>query len=145
MNSDEYTFSFTGATNSTDDIFENIWYCYLVNIDQRNRKITNYLYKRNVDYDNEEGAKDLSSTILKLVYSSQVSMNPVVFELQGVEAKILISDMKITNIRLFSDAIPLTEHNKLLNQYIIADDAKYLIFADNANSKLTLPYFPYQN
>ena len=145
MNSDSYTFSFTGATNSTDDIFENIWYCYLVNIDQRNRKITNYLYKRNVDYDNEEGAKDLSSTILKLVYSSQLSMTPVVFELQGVEAKILISDMKITNIRLFSDVVPLTEHNKLLNQYIIADDAKYLIFADNANSKLTLPYFPYQN
>lgn len=145
MNSDSYTFSFTGATNSVDDIFENIWYCYLVNIDQRNRKITNYLYKRNVDYDEEELAKDLGSTILKLVYSSQISMEPSSFELQGVEAKIVVSDMKMTNIRLFSDIIPLTEHNKILNQYIIADDAKYLVFADNANTKLTLPYFPYQN
>jgi hypothetical protein len=145
LNSDTYTFSFTGATNSVDDIFENIWYCYLVNIDQRNRKITNYLYKRNVDYDEEESSRDLSSTVLKLVYSSQLSMNPIVFDLVGVDAKIMISDMKITNIRLFSEIIPVTEHNKILNQYIIADDAKYLIFADNANSKLTLPYFPYHN
>lgn len=145
LNSDTYTFSFTGATNSTIDIVENVWYCYLVNIDQRNRKISNYLYKRNVDDDDESDANQLNSTILRLIYSNQKDLNPVNFELQGVEAKILTSDIKMTNIRLFSDIIPLSEHNKLLNQYIIADDAKFLIFADNANAKLTLPYFPYQN
>ena len=145
LNSDTYTFSFTGATNSTTDIVENVWYCYLMNLDQRNRKVTHYLYKRNVEDDEEDTANQLNSTILKLLYSSQTDLLPVNFELQGVEAKILVSDMKITNIRLFSDIIPKSEHNKLLNQYIIADDAKYLIFADNANTKLTLPYFPYQN
>jgi hypothetical protein len=50
----------------------------------------------------------------------------------------------MTNIRLFSEIIPISEHNKILNQYIIADDSKYLIFADNANTKIVLPYFPYQ-
>jgi len=145
LNSDSYTFSFTGSTNSVTNIVENVWYCYLLNIDQRNRKITNYLYKRNVEDDEEDSAKNLNSTILNLLYSSQISMTPVLFELEGVEAKINVSDIKMTNIRLFSDIIPLSEHNKLLNQYIIADDSKYLVFADNANTKLTLPYFPYQN
>ena len=50
--------------------------------------------------------------------------------------------MKMTNIRLFSDVIPQSEQNKILNQYIIADDSKYLIFADNANIRLILPNFP---
>jgi len=145
LNSDSYTFSFTGGTNSVSDIYEDVWYCYLVNLDQRNRKITQYLYKRNVDEDEEDSAKNLTSTVLRLVYSSQQSLNPVNFELQGVVAKILVSDVKMTNIRLFSDIIPQNQHNKLLNQYIIADDAKYLIFADNANTKLTLPNFPYNN
>ena len=49
----------------------------------------------------------------------------------------------MTNIRLFNDVIPESEHNKQLNQYIVADDSKFLIFADNANLKLTLPNVPF--
>jgi hypothetical protein len=70
-------------------------------------------------------------------------MTPVEFELEGVEGQIIVSDMKMTNIRLFIDVIPVDTHNKILNQYIIADDSKYLVFADNANLKLSLPNFPY--
>ena len=50
--------------------------------------------------------------------------------------------MKITNIRFFVDVTPEDAHNKILNQTIIRDDAKYLIFADNANQRLTLPNYP---
>ena len=49
--------------------------------------------------------------------------------------------MKITNIRLFIDVIPENQHSKILNQSIIRDDSKYLIFADNANQRLVLPSF----
>ena len=84
----------------------------------------------------------MTSTALQLVYSNQQDLTPSQFELIGVDAKIYASDMKMTNIRLFSDVIPQSEQNKILNQYIIADDSKYLIFADNANSKITLPYYP---
>jgi hypothetical protein len=63
--------------------------------------------------------------------------------LENINAEILLSDKKMTNIRLFNDVIPESEHNKQLNQYIVADDSKFLIFADNANLKLTLPNFPF--
>jgi hypothetical protein len=68
-------------------------------------------------------------------------MEPVEFELENVSARILGCDMKITNIRLFSDVIPENQHSKMLNQSIIRDDSKYLIFADNANQRLVLPSF----
>jgi hypothetical protein len=71
-------------------------------------------------------------------------MIPVDFELEGIDTVIYASDLKMTNIRLFTEIIPESEHNKILNQYIIADDSKYLVFADNASSRITLPYFPYQ-
>lgn len=144
INNDSYTFSFTGSINSTEDIYENVWYCYVLNVDQRNRKLDQYIYKRNVDIDSEDDAKFLPSTVLELVYGDSQTYSPNHFELEGIDAVIYASDMKMTNIRLFSEVIPKIEHNKILNQYVIADDSKYLIFADNANTKITLPYFPYQ-
>jgi hypothetical protein len=144
INSDTYTFSFTGTTNSVDAIYENVWYCYLLNVDQRNRVIQHWLYKRDVDIDQEDQSKYLSSTALQLVYSHSENYVQQNFELEGIDAKIFASDIKMTNIRLFSDIIPESQHNKILNQYVIADDSKYLIFADNANEKLILPNFPYQ-
>jgi hypothetical protein len=144
INTDSYTFSFTGATNSATDIYENIWYCYVINIDQRNRKLDQWIYKRNVELDSEDDAKLLSSTVLERVFTNTQDYKPVDFQLVGIDSLIYASDMKVTNIRLFSEIIPVTEHNKILNQYIIADDSKYLVFADNASTKIVLPYFPYQ-
>jgi hypothetical protein len=144
INTDSYTFSFTGATNSATDIYENIWYCYVINIDQRNRKLDQWIYKRNVELDSEDDAKLLSSTVLERVFTNTQDYTPVDFQLVGIDSLIYASDMKVTNIRLFSEVIPVTEHNKILNQYIIADDSKYLVFADNASTKIVLPYFPYQ-
>jgi hypothetical protein len=143
INSDTYTFSFTGSTYSTTDLYENVWYCYVLNVDQRNRKLNQWIYKRNVDVDSEDDAKFLPSTKLEKVYYDTQSFTPVDFELVGIDTKIYASDLKATNIRLFSEIIPVAEHNKILNQYIIADDSKYLVFADNANTKITLPNYPY--
>ena len=142
LNSDTYTFSFTGVVSNTD-LYENIWYCYVLNIDQRNRTLEQWIYKRNVDIDSEDDAKNLPSTILEKVYHDKQRMTPVNFELEGIETIIYASDLKMTNIRLFTEPIPEAEHNKILNQYIIADDSKYLVFADNASTRIVLPNFPY--
>jgi hypothetical protein len=122
---------------------ENVWYCYLANIDQRNRKLIQYIYKRNVAIEDEDQSRFLPNTILQKVYENEIDLTPFEYELENINAEILLSDKKMTNIRLFNDVIPESEHNKQLNQYIVADDSKFLIFADNANLKLTLPNFPF--
>ena len=53
--------------------------------------------------------------------------------------------MKLTNVRLFIDIIPKDNHNKILNQYIIRDDSKYMVFADNATTRIYLPNIPLGN
>jgi len=140
LNSDTYTWSLTGMPG-TEALFENVWYCYVLNVNQRQRKMEQFIYKRNVDIDSEEDAKYLTSTVLQQVYKDSRDMTPVEWELENTDAQILISDMKATNIRLFIDVIPESDMNKILNQYIIADDSKYLVFADNASMRLNLPNF----
>jgi hypothetical protein len=91
----------------------------------------------------EKDAEMLGSTVLSKLYSSTSTLTPVEFELENIQMKILASDMKATNIRLFNDVIPESEHNKLLNQYLIGEDYKNLIFADNATKRLILPNLDY--
>lgn len=144
INSDSYTFSLSGSTASTANALEEeTWYCYLVNVNQRDRKINQYIYKRNVD--DESDAPNIASTVLKQVYFNQQDFNIVEYELESTVGKILASDMKATNIRLFIDVIPENLHSKMLNQYTIGDDSKYLVFADNATTRLYLPNFPLGN
>ena len=119
---------------------ENIWYCLVVNIDQRQSIISYYIYKRNVDF--EEDAFRLTSTKLLKLHSIKQVYVPSVIEVDtDVNATILGSDMKITNIRLFLDVIPETEHTKLCNMDIIGSDYKYVIFSDNANKVAFLPFY----
>jgi hypothetical protein len=143
LNSDIYTWNLDVTPGGANALSENIWYCYVINIDQRQRKIQQYIWKRNVDEEVEDEAKFLTSTQLRKVYFNEQDITPVEYELEEVDAQIMISDMKVTNIRLFIDVIPEETQSKLLNQYVIADDSKYLVFADNCSMKLTLPNFPY--
>lgn len=137
LNGDNYLWNLSNSPSNIQ-INENVWYCYVLNIDQRKRYIDQYIYKRNVDI--ESDAKYLPSTILDKVYFNSQPMTPSFYEID-INASISISDIKITNIRLFDDIIPESTHNKLLNQYLIADDSKHLVFADNASMKLNLPIF----
>ena len=139
-----YSYNITGDTiPNTIALDEDTWYCYLLNINQRLGTITQYIYKRNVE--DEDDAQNLQNTLLKLVYENTQDMIPVEFQLEGVFSEIFASDMKMTNIRLFTDIIPKEEHNKMLNQAIIGEASKYLVFADNANTRLSLPNFPLGN
>jgi hypothetical protein len=139
LNSDTYNFDLNSSFDTTA-LNEETWYCFVLNINQRQRKIEQFVYKRNTEF--EEDSSLLSSNKLLQVYKNEQDMIPVSFQLEN-GPEILASDMKITNIRLFLDVIPEEMHNKILNQYIIGDDSKYLVFADNATAKLYLPFFPY--
>jgi hypothetical protein len=137
-NSTTYTFNLNQTFDCTA-LNEETWYCYVLNIDQRIKNISQFVYKRNVEY--EEDAANLSSTILQDVYNNSQAFTPFEYQIERYP-EILGSDMKLTNVRLFTEIIPKEIHNKLLNQYIIRDDSKYLIFADNATTRLYLPNFP---
>ena len=139
LNNDEYTLNLLG-TNDVLALEEETWYGYVLNNDQRQRTISQYVNKRNVDF--EEDAARLSSTILREVYSNTQKMTPVDYEIENINPVVLGSDMRMTNIRLFDEIIPLDQHNKILNEYIIRNDSKYLVFGDNATAKLSLPNFP---
>jgi hypothetical protein len=134
LNEDLYT------TNSDLMLDEEVWYCYTLNIDQRNRKISQFVYKRDVDFEDE--AARLVNNFLRYVYSDEQDMTPIEFHIENTNPQLLGSDMKATNLRVFTDIIPESTFNKILNQAIIRDDSKYLVFADNANTRLVLPNFP---
>jgi hypothetical protein len=131
INSDEF--------NLPVSISEGIWYAFLVNVDQRIGEVSSYLYKRDSDIESFSG--NLSSTTLRLLHSQTWTTTSKFIEIDLQNAKILASDMKLTNIRMFSDIIPKSDHTKILNQSIIGNDSKFLIFADNANRRITLPNY----
>jgi hypothetical protein len=142
LNSDIYTYDLMGYSSDQNIAFEeDVWYCYVINIDQRNRKLEHYVYKRNVD--DETDAANLTSTILRKIYQGYQDITPITYQFEGnITCQILASDMLVTNIRLFMETIPADQHNKICNQYIIRDDSKYLVFADNATTRLYLQKFP---
>lgn len=131
INSDEF--------NLSVDVSEGIWYAFIVNVDQRLGQVSSYLYKRNSDQESLSGS--LSSTQLRLLHSQTFTTESKFIEIESQNARILASDMKMTNIRMFSEIIPESDHTKILNQSIIGNDSKYLIFADNANRRITLPNY----
>jgi len=141
LNSDTYTFDLLGYPSDENiALEESVWYCLVINIEQRNRNMSYYIYKRNTDY--EDDAANLTNTLLRKVHTGTQGINPVSYQIENNTLEILASDMHVTNIRMFIEAIPEDQHNKILNQYIIRDDSKYLVFADNATTRLYLPKFP---
>lgn len=142
LNSDTYTYNLMGYESDQNIAFEEgVWYCYVLNIDQRNRRLEHYVYKRNVE--DEDDAANLPNTLLRKIYQGYQDITPINYQIEGnITCQILASDMSVTNIRLFIETIPIGQHNKILNQYIIRDDSKYLVFADNATTRLYLPKFP---
>lgn len=142
LNGDTYSYDLLGRpSGDASALEEDTWYCYVLNIDQRQRRMEQYVYKRDVD--DESRAAALNGTMLRKVYSGSQDMVPVEAYLEGVRGRLQGSDMKATNLRLFSDVMPEKSHNKLLNQSIVGNDARYLVFADNANARLSLPRFPF--
>lgn len=122
-------------------IGDNVWYCYTININQRQRKVEQFLYKRNVT--NESDARKLNKANLELVTSREEDFTIGEFEFDnGNDIIIQGSNMRLTNIRIYNDIVEESSHNKILNQYIIRD-TDYLILGDNSNKKVRLDNYPY--
>lgn len=131
----------TVSSMEIDDLMDDTWYIYTVNIDQRLGTITQYLYKRNAD--DEAMVKRLPTSELKLIKKNYSEVLPQEYEMEkGNEITIKGSPMNITNIRFYNDIINEKDHTKVLNQYVIRD-TDYLIIGDNSNKKVTLENFPY--
>jgi hypothetical protein len=126
----------------SDILDEGIWYCVLININQKQRKINFNLFKRNSK--REIDAKNLKSTKLKNLKTETKNYSPEEFEVdqEDIKMSVLASDIKITNIRIFEELVPEDQYTKTLNQQIIRDSDK-LILADNANKLYKLPTYPY--
>ena len=123
------------------NISDDTWYCFIVNINQRQRKIEQFLYKRDVTNESEAGR--LKTSKLKLVKSHSADFTIGEFEFDDVQDIIITgSAMKITNIRIYNDVVDEGSHTKILNQNILRD-ADYLILADNSNKRVNLPNYPY--
>lgn len=137
INSSSYSLplSATGLTGG-------VWYCYHVNLNQREKYVEHFLYKRNVTSENL--AIRLKSPKLMLINSAKQNMLTVnTFENTNGEIRITGSDMKLTNIRIWDDIILLDNHTKVLNQNIVKDYS-HIILADSANKKVTgLDNIPY--
>jgi hypothetical protein len=142
-NGNSFDLNFNGATFSMvyPALNENIWYCYTTNIDQRQQTVTQFLYQRGAEgFD----ASRLKSSQLVLLTKQIYSLIPSEFELENIPLQVMASDMRQTNLRLFSDVIPEDKHISILNQNIIRDTG-YLIMADNSNNKVILPNYPPSN
>ena len=130
--------------NISDVIVDNVWYCYLVNMDQRDRKIHQYLYTRNVDNDKQNEAKNLNSTVLKLIRENDIYLEPIEFEFDNTTTNLVInkSGINLTNIKLYNVTIDKESHTKILNQNIVRE-SEYIILCDICNRKVTLTNYPY--
>jgi len=139
------TTTINSASYSTplgDELVDDVWYSVLVNIDQRQRTIKQQLFKRNVD--REQDAQRLNSTKLRQLISDEQDYLPNSFEMSkdDVKLKITGSNMKITNIRIFSEIVPDDQITKTLNQQIIRDTSSALLI-DNSNKIYVLDRYPY--
>jgi hypothetical protein len=103
--------------------------------------MSQWIYKRDID-DEDDGGSAIT-TILHNVYKGTQAIVPFEYIIEGDHCSILGSDMRLTNVRLFVEPIPESQHNKILNQYIIGDDSKHMVFADNATARIYLPNFPF--
>jgi hypothetical protein len=141
LNGVEYDWDLLGVqTNDATALDEEVWYCYVLNLDQRQRTMSQWIYKRDVDDESKAGM--INSTILRKVYSDSRDMVPFEALVEGADCLVIASDMRATNIRLFNDVIPEDYHDKLLNQMIVGNDSRHLVFADNANMRIDLPRYP---
>jgi len=145
----------------------NIWYGLTINLDNRQRKVSLDLFKRNYNYNitmftsnyqsvvvdatdltgityyksigykpvkNTEINVKLTDTNLLKLASAEYDSVPLSFNINKT-ITLHASDMKLTNIRIFSDVVPDESKSNVLLQRII-DDSNYLILADNASRQL---------
>ncbi len=125
----------------TVGLLPNVWYCYVLNLNQRLNYVQQEVYQRDtiIDVNGAETGADLLNTSTLILHWSQVweATTPEEFE-HSQHMQILASNLYLTNIRLFTDVIPKSAYTKVLNQQIVKS-SDFLIFADNTDARIILP------
>jgi len=155
-------------------LLTNIWYVGVVNLNQKEQYIDFNIYKRDADinivmvneqsYQRElvletdtqkitdlilDGYKPISnlqstnSLDLELINSNKTELEPVEFKIDS-NLRILGSNIKYTNMRVFSDVIPEVMIKNMIKQNIVKE-SQHLIIADNAIKKIVATNFYNRN
>lgn len=123
----------------------NIWYCFLINIDQIQQKIELAIYTRQ----NENGAT-LSNNKLVLFNKLIFDINPIEFihnkqiYIGSIDTtNTVVNNLNVwnlTNLRIYNQVLNKNVRNTILNENVISD-AHLTILVDNAEDVLTLPKY----
>lgn len=123
------------------DVREGIWYCALVNVDQRQRQLEMCLYVRQ----NETTPHKAKTSELVLLNGALHALAPQHFThaaqacIGGVSQPVRRkTEYYVTNFRLYRQVVQDDARDHVLNAPVIRD-ADLLLFADNGDAKMTLP------
>ena len=126
---------------------ENIWYCFLINIDQRQSKLELAVYTRQ----NENGQILTDSKFIKfhkmifdiIPQSFTINENPFIGGINRFDTNGNRNKWYMTNIRLYNQVMNDKQRAKVLNENIIRDSSLTII-VDNAeldNNQLNYPKY----
>jgi hypothetical protein len=104
----------------------------IVNFNQKQATLEVYLYKR-------KSEMNCSTTDLDLVDEATFPLTAVAYKGELV-LRLKGSYMYWTNFRLFSEIIPKSTQQLVLNQLIVKN-TEYLIVGDNSDRKVIAPHF----
>lgn len=117
----------------------NHWYALVMLMDQTQGTWQYFIYRRQSDIN----PRSYNDPKLRMIKTDTGILEPVEWNIT-TDMVIHGSEMKMTNIRVFSELIDVPNIQMVLSQYIIRESGK-LIFADNANKQMQLPAIEYRS
>jgi len=117
----------------------NHWYALVFIMNQVQQRWECFIYRRKSDVN----PQSYMNPELVLVKGDSGTLNPIEYNI-NTNVSIYGSDMKMTNIRIFKEALNLNNLQMILSQTIIRESGK-LILADNANKQDKLPIVDYRS
>lgn len=129
INNTDYNFK------SNHEYEEGKWYSAVINMSNKFKQLTVYLYKMDkpLTYSNPQ-SQDSS---LELIYNETIPLNTDISINSGDTWNILGSLIDLTNIRIFKTPIEEESHDAVLNQYVVRD-TQLALLVDNAIPQLKL-------
>lgn len=121
-----------------------VWYAFLINVDQRQQKLELSIYNRQ-----SENGLSLSSSQLVLFNKLIIDITPDQFThaetifIGGIDTFSSLGNRKkwyMTNIRIYNQVIDKTQRQIVLNENTVSD-ANLTLLVDNAEKKLILPQY----
>ena len=122
--------------NLAVNVSPRVWYGLVVVFNNTKHTIDYGIYS--IRSTQSVGTATSSILDVRTINETKVKTEPDEFEESSIVLKVTGSEMLLTNVRIFKEAIDDSEWNLLLNQYIVKDTSR-LLLADNANRKVISP------